>query len=49
MVFLVKGRVQKTLKKKKKTDRRLTLKNEEKEKRKIQGKSKTTNTFGFTL
>ena len=44
------GWVQKTLKKKKKTDKRKTLKNEEKEKRRIQGKLLTTiNIFGFTL
>ena len=40
MVFLrLWGGVQNTLKKKKKTDRRKTLKNEEKEKPRIRGKS----------
>ena len=49
MVFSVKGRGAENIEKKKKTDRMLTLKNEEKGKRKIQGMSKTTNIFGFTL
>ena len=38
MVFLVKGRGAEIIEKKKKTDRRKTLENEEKEKLKIQGK-----------
>ena len=37
------GEVQKTLSKKKKIDRRKTLKNEEKEKRRIQRKSNNSN------
>ena len=39
MFFWLGGRVQKTLKKEKKTYRRKTLKNEKKEKRRIQGES----------
>ena len=43
MVFLVRGGMQKTLKKKEKTDGTITLKNEEKEKRRIQGKPNNNN------
>ena len=43
MVFLVKGRGAENIEKKKKTDGRKTLKNEEKEKRRIQGKSNNNN------
>ena len=39
MVFLVRGTDAENIEKKKKTDRRKTLKNEEKEKLRIQGKS----------
>ena len=50
MVFLVRGRITENIKKKKKTDRRKTLKNEEKEKRRIQKNQITTmNIFNFTL
>ena len=50
MVFLVRGRVIENIKKKKKTDRRKTLKNEKKEKRRIQKNQITTmNIFNFTL
>ena len=38
MLFLVRGRGAENIEKKKKIDRRKTLKNDEKEKRKIQGK-----------
>ena len=43
MVFLVKGRGAKNIEKKKKTDRRKTLKNEEKQKRRIKRKSNNKN------
>ena len=43
MVFLVMGRGAENIEKKTKTDRRKTLKNEEKEKQKIQGKSNKNN------
>ena len=43
MVFLVMGRGAENIEKKTKTDRRKTLKNEEKEKQKIQGKSNNNN------
>ena len=48
MVFLVIGWSAKNIKEKKKTDRRKTLKSEEKEKRRIWGKSNNNN-FGFKL
>ena len=44
MVFLVRGRSAKNIeKKRKKTDRTRTLKHEEKERRKIQGKSNNSD------
>ena len=43
MVFLVMGRSAENIEEKKKTDRRKTLKSEEKEKRRIRGKSKNNN------
>ena len=50
MIFLVRGMGAENIEKTKKTDKRETLKNEEKEKRRIQGKLLTTiNIFGFTL
>ena len=44
MVFLVMGRSAENIEEKKKTDRRKTLKNEEKEKKRIRGKSNSNNT-----
>ena len=50
MVFLVRERGAENIEKKKKTDRRKTFKNEEKEKRRIQESQQTTiNIFGFTF
>ena len=50
MIFLVREMGAENIEKTKKTDKRKTLKNEEKEKRRIQGKLLTTiNVFGFTL
>ena len=50
MVFLVMGRGAENIEKKNKTDRKKTLKNENKVKRRIQGKSITImNIFGFTF
>ena len=51
MIFLVRGMGAENIEKTKKTDKRKTLKNEEKEKRRIQGKLLTTINvyFGFTL
>ena len=50
MVFLVRERGAENIEKKKKTDRRKTFKNEEKEKRRIQESQQTTiNVFGFTF
>ena len=43
MVFLVRGRGAENIEKKNKTDRRKTLKNEDKEKQRIQGKSNNNN------
>ena len=43
MVFLVRRRVAESFEKKKETDKRKTLKNEQKEKRRMQGKSKSNN------
>ena len=50
MVFLIRERGAENIEKKKKTDRRKTFKNEEKEKRRIQESQQTTiNIFGFTF
>ena len=50
MVFLVRGVDAENIRKKKKTDRRKTFKNEQKEKRRIQGKSNDNNKhFWFYL
>ena len=49
MVFLFGEGVLKTLKKKKRTDRRKTLKNEQKGKRRIQGKSNKNNICYYLL
>ena len=43
MVFLVRRRVAESFEKNKKTDERKILKNEQKEKRRMQGKSKSNN------
>ena len=43
MIFLVMGRSTENIAEKKKTDRRKTLKSEEKEKRRIRGKSNDNN------
>ena len=44
MVFLVMGRIVENIEEQKKTDRRKTLKNQEKEKRRIRGKPNNKNT-----
>ena len=44
MVFLVMGRIAENIEEQKKTDRRKTLKNQEKEKRRIRGKPNNKNT-----
>ena len=43
MVFLIMGRSPENIEEKRKADRRKTLKNEEKEKRRLQGKSNNNN------
>ena len=45
MAFLVRGKGAENIGKIKKTDRRKTLKNEEKEKRRMQGKSNNSNKY----
>ena len=45
MVFLVRGRGAESIEEKIKTDRRKTLINEDKEKRRIQGKSNNNNEY----